>query len=279
MTMVKKLQRQKIWLIAFAGAILLSFAIGIKPEDNLPLISAHRGASRQAPENTLAAFGLAMDMKTDFIEVDIRTTSDGTQICLHDHSLIRTTGVDKSVKDLAIRDLQDLSAGQWFDQKFGQEKVPVLDEVCALVSQNNKTSSRYCRLYVDCKDIVAATVVKTLARYALLDSAVFYGDEETLLKIRKEYAAARLMPSYPNAGKVRAITLSLKPYAFDVDWREMTPDLVAQCHAAGIRVFTDLLGEHDTKANYEKAIDLNVDLIQTDDVAAVHEAMLQKRKH
>ena len=278
MTIIKKSRRQKTWLIVIAGTILLSFAIRIKPENNLPLVSAHRGASRQAPENTLAAFRLAMEMKADFIEVDIRTTSDGTQVCLHDRSLKRTTGIDKPLKDLAIHDLQNLSAGQWFDRKFENEKVPVLDDVCALVSQNNKMPSHYCRLYVDCKDIVATTVVKTLARYALLDSAVFYGDEETLLKIRKEYAAARLMPSYPDAGKVRGITLLLKPYAFDVAWREMTPDVVAQCHAAGIRVFTDLLGEHDTKANYEKAIDLNVDLIQTNDVAAVREALRQKRK-
>src|SRR5882762_8067511 len=110
MMIIKKLSRREIWLIAFAGTILLSFAISIKPEDNLPLVSAHRGASRQAPENTLAAFRLAMEMKTDFIEVDIRTTSDGTQVCLHDRSLKRTTGVDKPVKDLAISDLQDLSA-------------------------------------------------------------------------------------------------------------------------------------------------------------------------
>ncbi|AYB31555.1 glycerophosphodiester phosphodiesterase [Chryseolinea soli] len=279
MTIIKKSRRQKVWLIALAGAILLSFAISIKPENSRPLVSAHRGASRQAPENTLAAFQLAMDMKADFVEVDIRTTSDGTQVCLHDRSLKRTTGVDKPVKDQTIHDLQGLSAGQWFDQKFKKEKVPVLDEVCALVSQNNKASAHYCRLYVDCKDIIATAVVKTLARYALLDSAVFYGDEETLLKIRKEHAAARLMPSYPGADKVRAIMLSLKPYAFDMAWREITPERVTQCHAAGIRVFTDLLGEDDTKANYEKAMDVNVDLIQTDDVAAVHEAMIQKRKH
>jgi glycerophosphoryl diester phosphodiesterase len=275
MTIIKRIREWRIGVIAVAGAMLLSFAIR-KSESHLPLVSAHRGASRQAPENTLAAFRLAMEMKTDFIEVDIRTTSDGAQVCLHDRSLKRTTGIDKPVKDLAIGELQNLSAGQWFDRKFENEKVPVLDDVCALVVQNNKVSSHYCRLYVDCKDIVAGTVVKTLRRYALLDSAVFYGDEATLVKIRREYATARLMPSYPGANKVRAITQSLKPYAFDVAWREMTPDLVAQCHAAGIRVFTDLLGEHDTLPNYEKAIDLNVDLIQTDDVAAVRGAMLQK---
>ena len=266
-------------MIAVACAMLLSFAMRAKSESHLPLVSAHRGASRQAPENTLAAFRLAMDMKADFIEVDIRTTSDGTQVCLHDRSLKRTTGIDKPVKDVTIGELQNLSAGQWFDRKFENEKVPVLDEVCALVVQSNKVLSHHCRLYVDCKDIVAGKVVKTLRRYALLDSAVFYGDEATLLKIRQEYAAARLMPSYPGADKVRAITQSLKPYAFDVAWHEMTPDLVAQCHAAGIRVFTDLLDEDDTLPTYEKAIDLNVDLIQTDDVAAVRGAMFQKRKH
>jgi glycerophosphoryl diester phosphodiesterase len=279
MTIERKISWWRIGLVAVAGTMLFSFTMKIKPEPHLPMVSAHRGASRQAPENTLAAFRLAMEMKADFIEVDIRTTSDGTQVCLHDRSLKRTTGTDKPVREMAINELQNLSAGQWFDRKFESEKVPVLDEVCALVSQTNKASSHYCRLYVDCKDIVASAVVKTLSRYALLDSAVFYGDEATLLKIRKESATARLMPSFPGAGKVGAISQSLKPYAFDVAWREMTPELVAQCHAAGIRVFTDLLGEHDTLPNYEKAIGLNVDLIQTDDVAAVRGAMFQKQKH
>src|SRR5689334_8887432 len=99
MMTIIKISWWRMGVIAVAGTMLFSFTMRIKSENHLPLVSAHRGASRQAPENTLAAFRLAMELKTDFIEVDIRTTSDGTQICLHDRSLKRTTGIDKSVKD------------------------------------------------------------------------------------------------------------------------------------------------------------------------------------
>jgi len=271
-----RLRQWNILLIAVAGAVLLSYA-NIKFPNHLPQISAHRGASRQAPENTLAAFQLAVDQQTDFIEIDVRTTADGAQICLHDRSLKRTTGLDKAVKDVALADLRGLSAGKWFDPKFASERVPQLEEICALVSKNNKAGQHYCRLYVDCKDIVAPVVVATLGRYALLDSAVFYGDAETLLAIRNVSANARLMPPYPGSDKMQATIAALKPYAFDVDWQMMNADLVAQCHAAGVRVFSDLLGDNDKPQRYRDAIRFNIDLIQTDDVAAVRQTMADEK--
>ncbi|MBL0739648.1 glycerophosphodiester phosphodiesterase [Chryseolinea lacunae] len=278
MKVLKTLRDQKMLAIAFAGMTLLSYVVSVKHVARPPLVSAHRGASRQAPENTLAAFEVAMAMKADFLEVDVRTTADGAQVCLHDRSLKRTTGKDAAVNTVTLHDIQNLSAGKWFDKKFAKEKVPTFEALCELVSRHNKTSSHYSRLYVDSKDINAREVVNTLQRYNLLDSAVFYGDEKTLQAVRGESSHARLMPGHPGVAREAEVIASLKPYAFDVDFRALNADLVSRCHAAGVRVFSDLLDENDTPQAYERALHLGIDLIQTDDVAAVKKTLALNQK-
>src|SRR5687767_13324591 len=93
--------RIPLWLI-FATVLLPTVASGVWGQEfpraiKLPMISAHRGASRIAPENTLVAFSKAMELGSDFIELDVRTTADGVQVILHDESLKRTTALDARV--------------------------------------------------------------------------------------------------------------------------------------------------------------------------------------
>jgi glycerophosphoryl diester phosphodiesterase len=234
-----------------------------------PMISAHRGASTLAPENTLAAFAKAIELGADFIELDVRTTADGEQICLHDASLKRTTGWNEDVKSVSVRKVKELSAGHSFGDKFAGEKIPSLGEVCELVAGINELESKNVRLYVDCKDIRPAEVVRILQRYGLLDSAVFYGTVNILSEIGEISGHARLMPRYPGREGVESLVTLLHPFAFDVAWPDVNSDLVAQCHIKGIKVFSDLLDEYDDSVQYRKAMDLNIDLIQTDDVSSV----------
>ena len=69
------------------------------------LILSHRGESDDAPENTLAAFKLAMDRDSDGIELDVRMTADGKIICVHDASLLRVSGVDIEVSEHTYQEL------------------------------------------------------------------------------------------------------------------------------------------------------------------------------
>lgn len=237
------------------------------------MISAHRGASRYAPENTLAAFSKAMEMRADFIEVDVRTTSDSVQVCVHDGSLKRTTGLDAAVKTSLYEEIRKASAGAWFGKQYAAEKVPAFEEVCALVSNTNKRNAGSTRLYVDCKSIRVKVVVSLLQKHGLLDSAVFYGDLDVLSEIRKISAVARLMPSYPGKGDLEEVIRTIRPYAFDTAWKDVSPALVKESHRRGIKVFVDLLGEHDHAVDYIKAMQAGVDLIQTDDVPGVQQSI------
>ena len=101
----------------------------------LPVIFAHRGASAHAPENTLAAFELALTQQADAIELDVKLSSDGQVVVHHDATVDRTTNGHGRVKDLKLAELRSLDAGSSFSEQFRSEKIPTLDEVFETVGK------------------------------------------------------------------------------------------------------------------------------------------------
>ncbi|CCB87413.1 MULTISPECIES: glycerophosphodiester phosphodiesterase [Parachlamydia] len=105
---------------------------------NLPLTApianiAHRGNSKDAPENTLCAFQQALDIGVDYIEIDVHLTKDGIPIVIHDLFLSRTLPHARgSVADFSFSELQKWDAGIWFDPNFAGQKVPSLEDVLVL---------------------------------------------------------------------------------------------------------------------------------------------------
>jgi glycerophosphoryl diester phosphodiesterase len=261
----------------FAAFLVISLAAGRANGQSVsttaPKISAHRGASRMAPENTLMAFSAAMKSGADFIELDVRTTLDGREVCLHDASLKRTTGFDSRVSDVSYQKVKTLTTIYPSRGTYASGKIPSLEEVCQLVAEWNTSGNKTVNLYVDCKAILVPQVVTILQRYTLLDSAVFYGDASTLRAVREMAPQARLLPAYPGPAKEEEVIGDLRPFAFDVSWEELNGSLVNRCHQKGIKIFCDLLDEHDNHACYLKAMNDGVDLIQTDDVTAVKQAI------
>jgi glycerophosphoryl diester phosphodiesterase len=94
-----------------------------------PVIFAHRGASAHAPENTLAAFELALAQNADAIELDVKLSADGVAVVIHDPTVDRTTGSPGQVKDLSFQQLRSLDAGGFLSEKYRGEKIPSLEEV------------------------------------------------------------------------------------------------------------------------------------------------------
>jgi glycerophosphoryl diester phosphodiesterase len=90
---------------------------------------AHRGASGHAPENTMAAFRLAVEQSADWIELDVHQTADGNVVVLHDFTMRRTAGDRRTVKALSLEQIRKLDAGSWWDQCFRGQRIPTLDEV------------------------------------------------------------------------------------------------------------------------------------------------------
>ena len=119
-----------------------------------PLIFGHRGAAGEAPENTLAAFELALAQGADGIEFDVRFSADSEPVVIHDARLNRTTSGTGFVHEYQARALKSLDAGSWFNERypaqargrFVGQRIPLLAEVLTWVRR------RGCRALVEIKE-------------------------------------------------------------------------------------------------------------------------------
>jgi len=102
------------------------------------LIVAHRGASEDAPENTMAAFQLAWQQQADAIEGDFYLTSDGQIVALHDRTTKRTAGQELEVAQTPLETLRQLDVGAWKSPRFRGERIPTLKEVLAAIPPGKK---------------------------------------------------------------------------------------------------------------------------------------------
>ena len=97
-----------------------------------PIVTAHRGYSTAAPENTLPAFQLAIDHHSDRTELDVQMTKDGVVMVTHDTSLRRCTGRNANIYDLTFAQVRELDAGRWFSARYAGTQIPTLEEVLDL---------------------------------------------------------------------------------------------------------------------------------------------------
>lgn len=110
--------------LLLSAAVLLSVASARAVE-----IVAHRGASHDAPENTLAAMKLAWEQNADSIELDLWVSKDRRIVVMHDGDTKRTTGVPGKIANLTLEEIRKLDAGAWKHEKFTGEPVPTLESI------------------------------------------------------------------------------------------------------------------------------------------------------
>lgn len=117
----------ELGVIAFAISQAWVIVTSFELRDEV-LITAHRGSSMAAPENTLAAIDQAILDGSDFIEIDVRLTSDDQVVLYHDRSLQRLTGMSRDLIELRLDELQQFDIGSWFGDAYIGERMPSLDE-------------------------------------------------------------------------------------------------------------------------------------------------------
>jgi glycerophosphoryl diester phosphodiesterase len=115
-----------------SALLVVAFSLMSNPLSAVDIV-AHRGASFDAPENTLAAERLAWAQGADAVETDIHLTKDGQIIVCHDKTTKRTAGRDLPILAQTLEELRRLDAGSWKDPKFAGEKLPTLEEQIALI--------------------------------------------------------------------------------------------------------------------------------------------------
>ena len=229
----------------------------------MPMISAHRGSSEQAPENTLAAVAAAAEDMADYAEIDVRATSDGVVVLLHDENLKRTTGIKKMIWNVTYEDASQLSMSKWYNGNLITEKIPTLDEV--LKFANNRI-----RLNIEIKasphspDLVAS-VVNLIRENGFEDQCVITSFEYSVLSEVKELD--------PNLKTGIIITAAIANYTNlpDVDFYSMSSvflskSKVENLHLRGYEVFA--WGVYDTNT-MRRMISIGVDnMIVSDPLVA-----------
>jgi glycerophosphoryl diester phosphodiesterase len=123
-----------IFLLVAAG---ISFTIVGKATDDLSIgrdvhVTAHRGSSLTAPENSLSAIRQAIDDGADYAEIDVQETADGMLVLLHDTDLMRVAGVNAKIWEVEYGEIRDLDAGSWFSPKYAGERIPTLQQAMDL---------------------------------------------------------------------------------------------------------------------------------------------------
>jgi glycerophosphoryl diester phosphodiesterase len=219
-------------------------------------ISAHRGANRYAPENTVASIRGAARLGVDFAEIDIRTTRDGKHILCHDGTLNRTTEGKGPVRQMTFEDVTKLSAGTWFGKPFRETRVPSFDD--GLTALGDKTG-----IYLDSKDIAPEALIAAIRRHHLEDRHVVYQSVSFCDNIRKLEPMVRTLPPLRRLDQLDTVAAT-KPYGVDAPWTILSKAMIAQCHEKGIKVFSDALGANEKVARYQEAMEWGIDCIQTD---------------
>lgn len=149
-------------------------------------ITAHRGSSREAPENTLEALQTAVDELADFAEIDVQLTKDDAIVLMHDTNTKRTTGVSGTIRGMNLEELKALDAGSWFSKEYEGVQIPTLDEVLD-----------YCKgrlnLNIEIKNVgknseLPEKVVMMIQEYGFEEQCVITSTSLTYLKKVKELA-------------------------------------------------------------------------------------------
>ncbi len=225
---------------------------------------AHRGEHLHHPENTLPAYQAAIDAGADFIEVDVRTTSDGKLVMMHNATVDSMTNGKGAVKDMTLAQLRAL------DVHGGQ--VPTFDEVLALA--RGKIG-----IYVDSKQVSAADMIAAVEKYVMQDKIVVYGGYQYLRDVAALRPKIKVMPESVSVAACKKLVDEFHPKVIAFDAGDFTDDVIAVAKDAKADIYVDRFGDADTPAGWQDAIDRGATGIQTNKPLELVEYLRSRHSH
>jgi glycerophosphoryl diester phosphodiesterase len=234
-----------------------TFGFGQSPAATTPartvLTSAHRGEHAHHPENSLPAIQGAIDAGMDYVELDVRTTSDGQLVLMHDPTVNRMTDGKGKVKDMTLAEIKKLDLGVRFPGQFPNLRVPTFDEVLELCKGK-------IGIYVDTKDASPQDLIAAIERHDMGDHVMFWSENTDFLKqihdLRPNWI---IMPEAFNPKNVEKIVALLHPQLLGADERDFNAATIAAAKAANIGIFVD----RQTEQEWQDAVDQGAAGIQT----------------
>jgi glycerophosphoryl diester phosphodiesterase len=231
-----------------------------------PAIIAHRGSSAYAPENTLAAFKMALQQGADGIELDAKLSADGHVVVIHDQSVDRTTPSKGLVREYIMADLHKMDAGSHFDIAFMGEPIPTLEEVFKAVGQLtyiNVELTNYSSPFDDLPEKVAELVKQNKLNQRVLFSSFNFVALSRIHRLLPEVPTGLLTPPGWKGVLMRALPGQLLSYrCLHPELGDVTPQLVQAVHQKGRKVFTYTANKEE---DIRRMFHFGVDGIFTDD--------------
>jgi glycerophosphoryl diester phosphodiesterase len=229
---------------------------------------SHRGEHLHHPENTMPAFQRAIEAGADFIEVDVRTTSDGKLILSHDGTVDRCTNGKGEVSKMTFDELRALDAGIKTGPEFAGAKMPSFDEVLDLA--RGKIG-----IYVDVKQVVAKELVKHIEEHGMADHVVIYSGRWSK-EIQELNPKLKIMPESGSVERAQRIISDLHPKVIAFDRNDFTPEVIKVVKDAKTEIYVDRMGPTDAPEGWQSAIDAGADGIQTDRPAELVQYLREK---
>ncbi|MBC8078723.1 MAG: glycerophosphodiester phosphodiesterase [Gorillibacterium sp.] len=225
------------------------------------LIYAHRGASGDAPENTMAAFRLAVQQGAEGIELDIQMSQDGELVVIHDESLDRTTNGSGLVAHHRVAELKRLDASNRFPEYRG-ESIPLLQEVLEYLAPTSLELNIELKNGIILYEGMEEKVIRLVKEYAMENRIVFSSfNHYTLVKL------ARLAPDIERGilygeglYEPWKYATSIKAAALHAHYFAVHPEIVAGAHAAGVKIRPWTVNED---ADIRRMIAMGVDAVIT----------------
>jgi len=242
-----------------------------------PAIIAHRGASAHAPENTLAAFLLALEHGADGIELDAKLSVDGQVVVIHDQTVNRTTGARGMVREMTLAQLKKLDAGSFKSESFAGEPIPTLEEVFAAVGQRMLINVELTN-YTSPTDALPERVADLVIQYSMQERIIFSSFHPlNLVRIRRRllHTPAAILTQEGAPGRLLRGWLGrlVSPQFIHPYYSDVTAESMAAEHRAGRRVNTWTVNNPDEIFRLFK---IGIDGIITDDPLLARQVLEEK---
>ena len=234
-------------------------------------ITAHRGASAEAPENTLAALRRAIEAGATYAEIDVQHTRDGQIVLLHDADLMRMAGDPRRLAGLSLEELGGIDVGIRHEPSFPGERVPTLEQAIGLVRDRMKLNIELKYNVPD--ESLAPAVIELLRREDFLDSAVITSlDYAALRQVRS--LEPRLRIGHIVTASVGDVLRSEADF-LSLNAAKAGSSLVRRAHAAGKQVHVWTVNDAEAMV---RMIERGVDNIITDRPALLAEVMRRRNQ-
>ena len=256
---------------------LLCFALLLLPaapaQTRRVVCISHRGEHLHHPENTMPAFEEAVRVGADYIEVDVRTTSDGKLVLSHDATVDRCTNGKGEVARMTFDEVRALDAGVKMGPEFAGTRVPTFDEV--LDYARGKIN-----IYVDVKKVVTKDLVDHIVEHGMADHVVIYSGWISK-EIQDLNPKLKIMPESSSVDLVTRIVRELHPKVIAFGASDWTPEIIKIAKDSGAELYVDRQGSDksgptDNPASWQAAIDEGADGIQTDRPAELVKFLREK---